>query len=91
MPTGTAQMTSNQKVSLIQRYFPQKTFPSGVWQQYDGGFISWTPWWQAKYNDPDGGKAENCAHVHLSEDELAGQWGNAHCSNAYHYICERGF
>ena len=89
MPTGTAPMTSNQKVSLIKRYFPQKTVLSRVWRQYDGGFISWTPWWGA--DNPDGGRAQNCGKVYLSESETAGQWADAPCSDTYHYICERGF
>ena len=31
LTTGTAPMTSSQKVSLIKRYFPHKTVLSGVW------------------------------------------------------------
>ena len=75
-------MTSSQKVSLIKRYFPHKTGLSGVWKQYDGGLISWTPWWVS--NDPAGGKKENCAVVGLSEDGLAGRWSDISCSNAFH-------
>ena len=87
--TGTAPMTLIQKVSLIKRRFPLKSLQSGVWKQYDGGVISWTPWWAA--DDPNGGKAVTCALVFLSEDANAGQWADRSCSTAYHYICERGF
>merc|ERR1712192_346868 len=63
----------------------------GVWKQYDGGFISWTPWWRSDTNDPSGGKAENCALVKLSENGFAGRWGDNSCSDVFRYICERGF
>ena len=87
--TGTAPMTLIQKVSLIKRRFPLKSLQSGVWKQYDGGVISWTPWWAA--DDPNGGKAVNCGKVYLSEDANAGQWADGICSRANYYICERGF
>merc|ERR1711971_1356057 len=61
----------------------------GVWKQYDGGLISWSPWWID--NNPAGGKTKNCGDVHLAEDEFAGRWGSATCSDAHYYICERGF
>ena len=82
-------MTLSQKVSLTKRQFPHKTDLSGVWKQYDGGLISWSPWW--KPNEPSGGKAENCAVVDLSEDKYAGQWADLPCSAATHFICEIGF
>merc|ERR1712192_231437 len=58
----------------------------GVWKQYDGGLLSWSPWWSAQFNEPAGGKTENCGAVQLSENDYAGQWGAGACSTAYHYI-----
>ena len=67
---------------------------SGVWRQADGTLLSWSPWWAApkdEQGEPNHGTAENCAYVHLDEGTFAGQWWNAPCSAAVHYVCERGF
>merc|ERR1719153_733925 len=48
----------------------------GVWRQADGTMLSWSPWWYAGKDwqgEPQGGKAENCAAVHLDETTYAGQ------------------
>merc|ERR1711973_252118 len=66
----------------------------GVWRQYDGTFLSWTPWWSTGPGDqghPNGGKAANCADIFLSEDTYAGQWSDEPCSTEFGYICERDF
>ena len=39
--------------------------------------------------EPNGGKDENCAVVHLTDDTYAGQWYDNPCTVAHHYICER--
>merc|ERR1712192_302694 len=59
----------------------------GVWRQFDGGFLSWTPWW-GPGGFPTGGKAKNCVVVSLSDGDYAGIWGAAICSNPHRYICE---
>merc|ERR1711953_395434 len=61
----------------------------GVWRQNDGRLLSWSPWWNAGYNEPNGGKAENCGIVNLTEDELAGRWYDHACYLQYWYICEQ--
>merc|ERR1711973_912743 len=66
----------------------------GVWRQYDGTFLSWTPWWSTGPGDqghPNGGKAKNCAEIYFSEDTYAGQWSDEPCSTEFGYICERDF
>ena len=67
---------------------------SGVWRQADGTLLSWSPWWLTEKDvqgEPSGGKASNCAAVHLDDDIMAGQWFDATCTNARHYVCEIGF
>merc|ERR1712192_44229 len=59
----------------------------GVWEQYDGQLVLWTPWWAHEH--PSGGTGHNCGVVGLSTDRYAGQWASATCTNSYHYICER--
>ena len=39
----------------------------------------------------NGGKAEKCGLVNLTDDELAGRWYDHACSLTYGYICERDF
>ena len=66
---------------------------SGVWRQADGTLMSWSPWWLARKDaqgNPSGGKAENCAGVHLDDRTFAGQWADDTCTNAHYYVCERG-
>merc|ERR1712156_1330107 len=66
----------------------------GVWRQADGTLLSGSPWWYVpkdQQGSPNGGKAENCAVVSLDESNYAGQWYDWPCTNAFHYICERGF
>merc|ERR1719447_706291 len=58
----------------------------GVWRQYDGEMISWSPWFWDQIND---GTASNCAIIALGEDKNAGQWADEPCTNVRHYICER--
>ena len=67
---------------------------SGVWRQADGTPLSWSPWWtapQGMQGDPQGGKAENCAFVHLDDGAYAGQWSDITCNGEYYYVCERAF
>ena len=67
---------------------------SGVWRQYDGTFLSWTPWWSTSpggQGHPNGGKAKNCAEAYFLEDTYAGQWSDEPCSKEFWYICERDF
>merc|ERR1712037_220965 len=59
----------------------------GVWEQYDGQLLLWTPWWA--HEQPSGGTGRNCGVVGLSTDRYAGQWVSAICATSYHYICER--
>jgi len=59
----------------------------GVWEQYDGQLILWTPYWSHEH--PGGGTANNCGAVRLSTDGYAGKWISAPCTASYHYICER--
>merc|ERR1712210_76702 len=59
----------------------------GVWRQYDGELITWSPWWAD--DQPYGGTGRNCGYVALSVGGDAGQWASGPCSSAYHYICER--
>jgi len=68
----------------------------GVWRQWDGTLLSWSPWWGAyslhpETTEPSGGEAENCAEVFFGPGIYAGKWDNAPCSAQVHYICERGF
>merc|ERR1712004_916513 len=66
----------------------------GVWRQADGTPLSWSPWWtapQGMQGDPQGGKAENCAFVHLDDGAYAGQWSDITCNGEYYYVCERAF
>merc|ERR1712013_27579 len=66
----------------------------GVWRQADGTLLSWSPWWAAVKDSqgaPKGGKAENCAYVHLDESVYAGQWYDTPCARALHFVCERSF
>merc|ERR1711872_979526 len=67
----------------------------GVWRQYDEKLISWTPWWRTHAGnyaaDPDGGKAQNCAGIYLTEDGFAGRWFDDPCESSYRYICESSF
>merc|ERR1711973_991702 len=66
----------------------------GVWRQYDGTFLSWTPWWSTmpgSQGHPNKGKDANCAEIFLSEDTYAGQWSDEPCSRGYKYICEMDF
>ena len=72
---------------LQQRYLPHQLFLSGVWRQYDGELILWSPWWAEK--NPYGGTGRNCGRVALSVGEYAGQWASEPCSSAHYYICER--
>jgi len=66
----------------------------GVWRQYDGTLIDWTPWWQGLVYingvDPNGGERENCAAFILDTGSSSGQWFDAVCTASYRYICERG-
>jgi len=59
----------------------------GVWEQYDGQMILWTPWWYSDY--PQGGTGENCGRVAFTTDGYAGQWATRSCTSSYHYVCER--
>merc|ERR1712080_14548 len=58
----------------------------GVWRQYDGQMVLWSPWWQ---NGKNGGRTENCAVIAFSEGTNAGDWEDAPCTSGYRYICER--
>jgi len=62
----------------------------GIWRHYDETALTWSPWWKSDNNNPDGGRAQNCAHVFLAEDVYAGQWGDSVCQEAQQYICEKG-
>ena len=59
----------------------------GVWEQYDGQLILWTPYWAP--DDPNGGTGQNCGVVGLRTDGYAGKWADDPCTNSHHYICER--
>merc|ERR1712004_277970 len=62
----------------------------GVWRQWNGTLLSWTPWWaQIVYSEPNGGEAENCGGVSLRVGEWAGKWWSNPCSEGYRYICEK--
>merc|ERR1711962_867786 len=66
----------------------------GVWRQANGTLLSWSPWWITGKDfdgEPNGGTAANCANVKLDESSWAGQWSDSACTNANHYVCERGF
>merc|ERR1712156_164965 len=67
----------------------------GVWRQYDGKLIDWSPWWRVMPNDPNGGdpnlgEHENCGAFTLSKSRDAGKWFDYPCTEAdhYRYICE---
>ena len=85
--TGTALMTSCQKVSFNWAKYISLMCISGVWRQYDEELLSWSPWWFDEH--PYGGTGWNCGRVGLREDHYAGQWASQACRVAYHYICER--
>merc|ERR1712203_675469 len=55
----------------------------GVWEQYDGQLILWTPWWA--WQHPYGGTAQNCGSVSLTTGIYAGQWASYACTLSYHY------
>merc|ERR1712079_85957 len=38
----------------------------GIWRQYDGGLILWSPWWYD--NEPNGSTGSNCAVIGLRTD-----------------------
>ena len=59
----------------------------GVWEQYDGQLILWTPYWAP--DDPNGGTGQNCGAVGLRKDAYAGKWADDPCTNSHYYICER--
>merc|ERR1712203_501065 len=59
------------------------TTAEGVWEQYDGQLILWTPWWATE--NPYGGTARNCGRVALTTDRYAGQWATDVCTTSYHY------
>ena len=61
--------------------------PPGVYRQYDGSLLLWTPFWYGGQIEPTGA-GQNCLMVRLATD-LAGQWFDEPCMNARHYICER--
>ena len=64
-------------------------FTSGVWRQFDGDMILWSPWWVGDH--PDGGRDHNCGRVALAESSNAGKWASGDCEYSHRYICERGF
>ena len=72
------------------------TFLSGVWRQWDGTLLSFTPfWYQHVRAEPGGGSAENCGGVGwgVKSDptmSAAGQWWANACSREHHYVCEKG-
>jgi len=67
----------------------------GIWRQADGTLLSWSPWWSTAKDfhegEPSGGKAENCAGVHLDDRTFAGQWADDSCTKSHYYVCETGF
>ena len=65
---------------------------SGVWRQWDGTLLSWTPWWsQIEVNEPSGADGQNCAGISIGWGEWAGKWWTAGCDapTTRQYICER--
>merc|ERR1711988_147535 len=60
----------------------------GVWRQWDGRMVPWTPYWSAATNEPNGGRSENCGGVSFGPGELAGKWWSHFCYEPYKYICE---
>ena len=84
--TGTAQMILDQKVNSTVALRKVHSSCSGVWRQYDGEMILWSPWFWDQIND---GTASNCAIIALGKDKNAGQWADEPCTNVRHYICER--
>ena len=64
-----------------------KRFFKGVWRQYDGSMVPWSPWWR---DGKDGGRGENCALISLIiNSDSAGDWVDNPCDRGYNYICER--
>ena len=91
MRTGTVPMTEHQKVSCV-KLSTNLTQPPGVWRQWNGAPLSWTPWWGQNSdgtNEPDGGNKQNCAVISLRSSAWAGKWWSNHCTDAFHYICEK--
>ena len=59
----------------------------GVWRQYDGSMVPWTPWWRDGKN---GGRRDNCALISLIiNDDTAGDWVDYDCNKSGYYICEK--
>ena len=85
--------SANDKMSegCVSHRMLSNTFLLGVWRQYDGTLLSWTPWWSTLTDEPDGGRAQNCGGVTLSQEEHAGKWFSHWCTELMYYICERGF
>ena len=74
------------------KYYINLNLLSGVWRQWDGTLLSWTPWWsQITRHELGGAEASNCAGISLGGGEWAGKWWTAVCStpNIWRYICER--
>jgi len=95
-------ITSLEMNSCILSHYHQKGLPSGyywhsgndikeegVWRYNTyGDLINWTPIWGG-YENPDGGRAENCLDIYLSNEKYAGKWSDFGCSSSFHYICEK--
>ena len=62
-------------------------FLKGVWRQYDGSMVPWTPWWRDGKN---GGRRDNCALISLIiNGDTAGDWVDYDCDGSEYYICEK--
>ena len=88
---GTAPMTLRQKVTSNPANNAHLTTVPGVWRQWDGRVVPWTPYWNAANNEPNGARLENCGAVSFGPGELAGKWRSHFCSTPQYYICEKWF
>ena len=86
---GTAPMTLRQRVTSNLANNAHLTTVPGVWRQWDGRVVPWTPYWNAANNEPNGARLENCGAVSFGPGEGAGKWWSYFCSTPLNYICEK--
>ena len=95
--TDEYSLKKNTRLKLFLKEFSKTTkfHLSGVWRQYDGQLLSWTPWWlEMAYQGSVAPQRGNCALISLSDRKWeAGRWSAGPCKDEgqlgeFNYICE---